>query len=133
MFSPFSLLSTNSQSFTRNKAFICIMVMWSCTCSEGAFMFIITFINKRPSSKYKWIKRIPLSEYLVMSKCLFPDINKVVLWFWLSIMKDFYTRFYPLLFLSYLYSWDKASISLFNVECQTRELLVPKSVFIYSE
>ena len=28
-------------------------------------------------------------------------------------------------FLSHLISWERASISLFNVECQTRKLLVP--------
>ena len=40
---------------------------------------------------------------------------------WLPI---FYPTFYPLHLLSYLDSWKRASISLFNVECQTRELLV---------
>ena len=29
--------------------------------------------------------------------------------------------------MSYLYSSERASISLFNVQCQTRELLVPVS------
>ena len=31
--------------------------------------------------------------------------------------KDFYTRSYPLHLFSYLNSWERASISLFNVEC----------------
>ena len=44
---------------------------------------------------------------------------------WPPTSKNFYPRFYPLHFLSYLYSAERASISLFNVECQTRELLVP--------
>ena len=35
-----------------------------------------------------------------------------------STSKDFYPRFYPLHFSSYLYSLERASISLFNVECQ---------------
>ena len=40
--------------------------------------------------------------------------------------KDFYTRFYPLHFFSYLNSSERASnVEPFNVECQTRELLVP--------
>ena len=39
---------------------------------------------------------------------------------WPPTSKDFYPRFYPLYFLSYLYSLERASISLFNVECQTR-------------
>ena len=42
---------------------------------------------------------------------------------WPPTSKDFYPRFYPLHFLSYLYSWERASV--FNVECQTRKLLVP--------
>ena len=45
---------------------------------------------------------------------------------WPPTSKDFYTRSYPLH--NYLNSWERASISLFNVECQTRELLVP---FLY--
>jgi len=49
-------------------------------------------------------------------------------WPMTSDFKDFYPRFYLLLFLSYLNSWARASISLFNVEYQTRELLVP---FLY--
>ena len=42
---------------------------------------------------------------------------------WPPTSKDFYLRFYPLHFLSYLYSSERASISLFNVECQTWERL----------
>jgi len=34
---------------------------------------------------------------------------------WPPTSKDFYTRSYPLF--SYLYSWERGSISLFNVEC----------------
>ena len=46
-------------------------------------------------------------------------------WPMTSDLKDFYSRFYLLQFLSYLNSWARASISLFNVEYQTSELLVP--------
>ena len=42
---------------------------------------------------------------------------------WPPISKVFYPRLYPLHFFSYLNSPE--SISLFNVECQTRKLLVP--------
>ena len=38
---------------------------------------------------------------------------------WPPTSKDFYPRFYPLHFLSYLYSSKRTGISLFNVECQT--------------
>ena len=44
---------------------------------------------------------------------------------WPPTSKDCYPRFYPLHLFSYLNSWGGASISLLNVECQTRELLVP--------
>ena len=43
----------------------------------------------------------------------------------LRLRRIFYPRFYPLQFVSYLISTEKVSISLFNVECQTRALLVP--------
>ena len=39
--------------------------------------------------------------------------------------KDFHPRFYPLHLFSYLNSSERTSISLFSVECQTRELLEP--------
>ena len=36
---------------------------------------------------------------------------------WPPTSKDFYTRSYPLHSFSYLNSWERASISFFNVEC----------------
>ena len=44
---------------------------------------------------------------------------------WPPTSKGFHPRSYPLHFLSYLYSSKRASISLFNVECQRREQVVP--------
>ena len=44
---------------------------------------------------------------------------------WPPTAKDFYPRFYPLHFYPILILQIISSISLFNVECQTRELLVP--------
>ena len=44
---------------------------------------------------------------------------------WPLTWKDLHPRFYPLYLFSYLKSWESASMPLFNVECQTRELLVP--------
>ena len=58
----------------------------------------------------------------------------VVIWFvhprhngqWPLALKDFHTRYYPLPFLSHLNSWERAQyVPYLNVECQTRELLVP--------
>ena len=43
---------------------------------------------------------------------------------WTPTSKDLYPRFYSLHLFSYLNSWERASIYLFNVQCQTRELLV---------
>ena len=42
-----------------------------------------------------------------------------------SDSEGFPSQMLSITFLSYLYSSERASISLFNVECQTRELLVP--------
>ena len=42
----------------------------------------------------------------------------------LRLWRIFYPRCYPLHLFSYLNSWERASISLFNVQCYTRELLV---------
>ena len=44
---------------------------------------------------------------------------------WPLTWKDLHPRSYPLHLFSYLNSWESASTPLFNVECQTREPLVP--------
>ena len=44
---------------------------------------------------------------------------------WPPISKDFYARFYPLHFLTILILEKEPVFPFFNVECQTRELLVP--------
>ena len=62
--------------------------------------------------------------YLAFTFCLFC----MVIWFFspattandLRLWRIFYPRFYPLQLFSYLNSWQRASISLFNVECHTR-------------
>ena len=41
------------------------------------------------------------------------------------LWRIFYPRFYPLHLFSHPNSLERAGISIFNVECQTRELLVP--------
>ena len=44
---------------------------------------------------------------------------------WPPISKDFYARFYPLHFLTIFILEKEPVFPFFNVECQTRELLVP--------
>ena len=44
---------------------------------------------------------------------------------WPPTSKDFLSQILSITFFSYLNSWERDGISIFNVECQTRELLVP--------
>ena len=48
----------------------------------------------------------------------------------LRLRRIIYPRFYPLHLISCLNSWERASISLFSVQCLTREL--PGTIFITS-
>ena len=73
-----------------------------------------------------------LKKILAFNFCRFC----VVIWFFhpchtvndLQLRRIFYLRFYPLHVFFYLNSWERASISLINVQCLTRALLVP---FLY--
>ena len=47
-----------------------------------------------------------------------------------DLRRIFYPRFYTLHLFSYLNSWERASISFFNVQCWIREL--PGTIFITS-
>ena len=71
-------------------------------------------INKITSIRYVW-------GFCVVIRFFHPRHKGQ----WTLTSKDFHTRFYPLLFYPHLNSSERASISFFNVECQTRELLVP--------
>ena len=82
---------------------------------------------KTISKCYKTIQQWPVnsdSVFLAFDFCWFCVIIRFFHPQWPPTSKDSYTRLFPLHFLSYLYSSERANISLFKVECQTRVLLV---------
>ena len=65
--------------------------------------------------------RVRLCRFCVVIRFFHPRHNGQ----WPPTSKDFQSQIVSITFFSYLNSWERASISLFNVECQIRELFVP--------
>ena len=105
-------ISTSNGGFNRMYKAGRSSLLWNCTLPIYSITdsFFLVFFSVR------------LCRFCVVIRFFHPRHNGQ----WPPTSKDFYPRLYPLhLLFSYLSSWEIASISLFNVECQTRELLVP--------